>query len=111
MRRTCGKSTGEFIAAFRGLGRTELGRGRRKEEEYEKRRRSGEGCEKADWKRRLRKEAHGKEQRGTIRSSEGQGGADKTREEGKRRWKKGKCRKKKGIRVRRERRQRRWHVS
>lgn len=38
MRRTSGKSTGEFIAAFRGLGRTEPGRGRRKEEEYEKRR-------------------------------------------------------------------------
>lgn len=37
-----------------------------------------------------------------IRSSEGQGGADKQGEEGKKRWKKGKCMKKKGIRMSRE---------
>lgn len=72
MRRTSGKSTGEFIAAFRGLGRTEEGGERRRSTKREEGRRwrdvegaeSGEGCEKADWKRRLRKEARGKEQRG-----------------------------------------------
>lgn len=38
MRRTSGKSTGEFIAAAKGVGRTGLGKESREEEELEKRR-------------------------------------------------------------------------
>lgn len=36
MRRTSGKSTGEFIAAVKGVGRTELGKGRRSSKSEER---------------------------------------------------------------------------
>lgn len=98
MRTTSGKSTGEFIVDFRVGGRTEVMGGKtggerwRDVEEAETR----EGCEKAEWKRGAWKGAER-----TIRSSEGQRGADKKREAGKRgRRKKGNVASKR-IRMRR----------
>lgn len=77
MRRTSGKSTGEFMACFRGVGRTEPGRkdeeGRSARVRREKRGEDGEMFKKQEpgrdvkrrnGERRLRKEERGKEQRG-----------------------------------------------
>lgn len=112
LRRTNGKSTGEFIAAFRDVGRTELqGKGRRKggrsksmkrEQEIERdveEAETGEGCGKKrsgkeDWEneRGARKGA-----KRTIRSSEGQRGADKTWEAGRGAEKRQMYQEKKGL--------------
>ncbi len=76
MRRTSGKSTGEFPAAFRGRKRKNI-KGK-KEDDYEKGRRE-----------KIVKRGTLKGAKRTMRSSEGQRGADKMQEVRKRSRKKG----------------------